>query len=120
MFPSTSSFWTRSRPSAISRLRRNSSHVAGASPIPRPRPASLRLCESEDRLVASCHRPDDRSHPLHRHRESTERGEVDCPPLRTSEPLALLSESGRILRESPSGPYRELLHGEYRVIYRVV
>src|SRR5438094_5361860 len=64
MFPSTSSFWTRSRPSAISRLRRNSSHVAGASPIPRPRPASSQLCESEDRLVASCHRPDDRSHPV--------------------------------------------------------
>jgi len=34
--------------------------------------------------------------------------------------LRSFPESGRILRESPRGPYRELLHGEYRIIYRVV
>ena len=34
--------------------------------------------------------------------------------------LRSFPESGRILRENPSGPYRELLHGEYRIIYGVV
>lgn len=34
--------------------------------------------------------------------------------------LRSFPESGRVLREIPRGPYRELLHGEYRVIYRVL
>ena len=34
--------------------------------------------------------------------------------------LRTFPESGRILRENPNGPYRELFHGEYRIIYRVV
>ena len=33
--------------------------------------------------------------------------------------LRSFPQSGRTIREIPAGPYRELLHGEYRVIYRV-
>ena len=33
--------------------------------------------------------------------------------------LRSFPQSGRIIRENPSGPHRQLLHGEYRVIYRV-
>lgn len=35
------------------------------------------------------------------------------------ERLSSFPEGGRVIREIPGGPYRQILHGEYRVIYRV-
>lgn len=35
------------------------------------------------------------------------------------ERLSSFPESGRTIREIPSGPYRQILHGEYRIIYRL-